>query len=146
MAQIRVDIVTPDGVIFSDMADTVMVPTPDGYIGIKAGHIRLMTRVQLGLLRIKRGNNLVLMAVSDGYMEVMPDKVIILGEAAEIAGEMDAAAALDVRKRAIESEVERDGLMSMAKAQAAIQRAMNNVKAASAARARRGDSIKNDLS
>ena len=54
-----------------------------------AGHLPLITRLKIGVLRILTASEEITMAVSEGYMEAMRDKVLILAEAAELPEEID---------------------------------------------------------
>ena len=100
---LRLDIVTPDRIEFSDEVNMVVAPGIEGDVGILPGHIPLVTRLQTGVLRIYTGSEKLVMAISEGYMEVIKDKVVILAETAELPEEVDVERALAAQRRAKES-------------------------------------------
>ena len=85
----RLDIVTPDKIEFSDEVNMVVAPGIEGDLGILPGHIPLVARLKTGVLRIYRGSEKLVMAISDGYMEITRDKVVVLAETAELPEEVD---------------------------------------------------------
>lgn len=100
MAKIKVDVVTAERVVFSDEADMVIAPGIEGVLGILPRHAPLLTALQIGELRIKKGEEEVSMAIGGGFMEVLPNKVIVLADTAERAEEIDLARAQAARERA----------------------------------------------
>ena len=83
----RLQIVTPEKVEFDEEVEVVVAPGIDGELGIMAGHLPLITRLKIGVLRILTASEEITMAVSEGYMEVTRDKVLILAEAANARGD-----------------------------------------------------------
>lgn len=126
----RLDVVTPERVEFSRDVDSIMAPAYDGYIGILPGHIPLITRLNVGVLRIGIDGEYTNMAVSEGYMEVTPSKVVVLAEAAELPEEIDVERALEAKRRAEEILAKGVEHMSVIKAQIALQKAINRLKVA----------------
>lgn len=100
MAQINFQIVTPERVVYSEDVDQVSIPTPLGEITVLPHHVPLVTAVSAGELRVKKGDQVVPMAISSGFAEVRPDKVIVLAETAERVEEIDVARAEEARKKA----------------------------------------------
>jgi F-type H+-transporting ATPase subunit epsilon len=79
---LTLEIVTPEGRVYSDTIDTVVIPTLDGEIGILAGHLPLLTQVVSGELRLLKAGQEQIIAVGKGFAEVENDKVSILAERA----------------------------------------------------------------
>jgi len=104
MAKIRLDIVTAEKVVFSDDVDSVIVPGIDGELGVLPTHAPLMTIIAPGELIVRQGETEVDMAVSGGFIEVRPDRVIVLADSAERAEDIDIARAEEARKRAEEAK------------------------------------------
>jgi F-type H+-transporting ATPase subunit epsilon len=136
---IRLEIVTGERVVYDDEVDTVVAPGVEGELGILPRHAALMTTLQPGELRVRKEGQEVLMAVSGGFMEVLPYKVTILADTAERAEEIDEARANAARKRAEDSlaEAAKGGEIDPARAQAAMRRAIVRLKVAQK-RKRRG--------
>ena len=102
MATTRVDIVTAERVVFSDDVDIVVAPGIEGQLGILPHHAPLMTMLQPGELLIRRGGEEFSLAITGGFLEVRPDHVVILADAAERAEEIDIARAEEAKRRAQE--------------------------------------------
>ncbi|MDD5040134.1 MAG: F0F1 ATP synthase subunit epsilon [Patescibacteria group bacterium] len=100
--KIRFEITTPERTVFSDEVDEVILPTPQGEIGVLPNHIPLVSLLSAGELRIKKGGETIYMAVSGGFLQVRPDKVVVLSDTAERAEEIDETKADEARKRAQE--------------------------------------------
>ena len=100
--KLNFEITTPEKVVFSEKVDEVVLPTPQGEVGILPNHIPLVSLLSPGELRIKMGDEITYMAVSDGFIEVRPDKVVVLADTAERADEIDERRAEEARQKAIE--------------------------------------------
>ncbi len=85
---IRVTIVTPKGKAFSKEVNSVNIPTAEGEIGVLEKHMYLMTLLKPGLVYFD-GNSKEGIAVTYGFVDVSPERVIILAEEAYTIGEID---------------------------------------------------------
>ncbi|MEW6228281.1 MAG: F0F1 ATP synthase subunit epsilon [Bacillota bacterium] len=128
--KIRLEVVTPDRLEFAGDVESIVAPSVSGYIGILPGHIPLVARLTVGVLTVRDGDREIKLAVSEGYMEVSPKKVIILAEAAEMPGEIDVQRALAARRRAEEILATSKEHVALARARASLQRATNRLKVA----------------
>jgi F-type H+-transporting ATPase subunit epsilon len=126
----RLDIVTPDKIEFSDEVNMVVAPGIEGDLGILPGHIPLVARLKTGVLRIYRGSEKLVMAISDGYMEITRDKVVVLAETAELPEEVDVERALAAQRRAKERLAAHSHDVDLVRAQAALRRAMTRLQVA----------------
>jgi len=100
MATFRLEIVTPEGCAFSDDVDQVVIPGVEGEFGVLAQHMPVMTQIKPGELAVKKGNEEFLLAVGEGFVEVLGDRVSVLTDMAFKAEEIDEAKAEEARKRA----------------------------------------------
>jgi len=101
---IRCEIVSQDRTVFEGDVDIVVAPGTDGEMGILPHHAPLLTTLKPGVLKVRRrGSEELLFVVSGGVMEVRPDIVTVLADAAEHADEIDLARAEEARRRAEES-------------------------------------------
>ncbi|MBU0598481.1 F0F1 ATP synthase subunit epsilon [Patescibacteria group bacterium] len=98
--KINFQITTPERIVFSDQIDEVVLPTAEGEIGILPNHIPLVSLLVPGEIKIKRGTAEEFMAVSGGFIEVRPDKVVVLADTAEREEEIDEIRAEEARKKA----------------------------------------------
>ncbi len=85
---IKVEIVTPQGLAFSNEVNSVNVPTAEGEIGVLQNHMYLMTLLRPGLVYFD-GDEKKGMAVTYGVVDVTPERVLILAEEAYEVGEID---------------------------------------------------------
>lgn len=97
---IHLDIVTIERIIVSEEVDYVSAPGIDGVLGILPQHEPLLTALSIGELHYRQGNTNHSFAIGGGFMEVRPDKIIVLADAAESADEIDEQRAEAARKRA----------------------------------------------
>jgi F-type H+-transporting ATPase subunit epsilon len=97
--KLNFEITTPERVVYSDAVDEVILPTPQGEIGILPHHIPLVSLVSAGEIRIKKGGETIHMATSGGFVQIQPKKIVVLADTAEHAEEIDEARAEEARKK-----------------------------------------------
>jgi F-type H+-transporting ATPase subunit epsilon len=103
MKDIKLKIVTPEKILFSDRVGQVSISTVMGQVTILPNHIPLVSQLSPGEVVIKNnGKEEGLMAVSGGFVEVLPDQVVILADTAERAEDIDEARAEEARQKAEE--------------------------------------------
>src|SRR5581483_11657471 len=104
MAKLSVQIVTAEReVLAEDGVDMVIAPGSEGEMGILPRHVSLLTTLRPGVLRLKRGADEQVMAVSGGFMQVASDRVLVLADTAERDDEIDEQRAEAGRRRALEA-------------------------------------------
>lgn len=124
MATIAVDIMSPERLVKHTEADSVVVPSSDGEIGILPHHAPLLAMLEAGEIRLRRGDAVEKFAISGGFVEVVNNKISIFAETAEMAQEIDAERARQAAERAkAEMKAARTD-MDLALAEAALRRAM----------------------
>jgi len=133
----KLEIVTVEGVVFSDDVNTVVAWGVEGQLGILPHHAPLMTMLQPGDLLIRKDDEEQYLAVSGGFLEVRPDKVIILADACERAEEIDMARAEAAKRRAEETLRTKPPAVDAAGAEAALRRSLTRLKVAEKTRRRR---------
>lgn len=98
---LQLEIVTAERVVLTENdVDMVVAPSVDGEVGILPHHAPLLTILEIGELRIKKGADEQIIVVAGGFMEVLHDKVTILADIAERSEEIDISAAEQARARA----------------------------------------------
>jgi len=100
MSMLHLEIVTPEARTFSGEALMVVVPGVEGEIGILPDHMPLMTQIQPGELRIATAEGEIALAVGEGFLEVLPDRVSVMTDMAITEGEIDEKAAEEAVARA----------------------------------------------
>jgi F-type H+-transporting ATPase subunit epsilon len=131
MSTFLLEIITPDHLAYSGEVDGLTVRGINGELGILAGHIPLITALQVAPITIKIGKVYTSIAVSGGFVEVRKDKVVILAESAELEQEIDVERALAAKERAerrIEAKKRDQADIDFERAELALKRAMNRIK------------------
>ena len=99
---IRCDIVSQDRQVYSGLADVVVLPGAAGQMGILPHHAPLLSSLGPGLVTVRYQGQEQVFTVTGGIVEVQPDQIIILADAAENVMEIDIARAEQARRRAEE--------------------------------------------
>ena len=86
--------------VFEGDVDIVVAPGTDGEMGILPHHMPVLTTLQHGVLKVRRQGREDVFAISGGFMEVQPDLVTVLADAAEHTDEIDVARAEEARQHA----------------------------------------------
>lgn len=138
MATIKLDVVTAEGVVFSEDVAVVVAPGVEGQLGILPHHAPLMTMLQPGELLVTQGNTEFCIALTGGFLEVRPDRIIILADTAERAEDIDVYRAEEAKRRAEERLGEQKGPgIDDARAEVALRRALIRLKAVERVQKRR---------
>ncbi|PMC37417.1 F0F1 ATP synthase subunit epsilon [Bacillus sp. UMB0899] len=127
MKTVLVNVVTPDGPVYDADVEMVSVVAQSGELGILPGHIPMVAPLQIGAVRLKKGSSTELVAVTGGFVEVRPDKVTILAQAAETADSIDVARAQAAKKRAEERLNQKTEDIDFKRAELALKRAINRL-------------------
>lgn len=125
MAGIILDVVTAERVVYSDKVDMVIAPGVDGELGILPNHAPLMTTLQPGELKVRKGSTESSIVVTGGFLEVRPDRIIVLADAAERAEEIDIERAEEAKRLAQEKLREH---VDVVQAEAQLHRALVRLK------------------
>ena len=130
MTTFKLEIVTAERMVFSDDVTALLAWGVEGQLGILPHHAPLMTMLQPGDLMIRKDREEEYLAVTGGFLEVRPDKVIILADACERADEIDVARAEEAKKRARETMKAAPLTVDAASAEAALRRSLARLKVA----------------
>ncbi len=125
--KILLEIVTPQGLVFSEEVDEVTAAGSEGEFGVLPGHVPFVTTLKIGILTCKKGNESKYFFVNWGYAEVGPEKVMILADSAEKSEEIDLDRAMAARKRA-EERLKHAENVDFARAESALERAVTRAQ------------------
>lgn len=130
---LKLEIVTQERRVYSaDDVEMVVAPGTQGEMGVLPRHAPLITSLQEGVMRVKHtGGGEEAIAIHGGFMEVLPDRVTVLADAAERAEEIDIARAEEARRRAEElMKQRREDKVDYARAEMALRRSLVRLKIA----------------
>lgn len=91
--KIKLEVVTPDRHLLTEVVDEVTLPGSEGYLGILPGHLPLLTMLGIGVMSYRKGTAKFIFSVSGGFVEVLPDRVIVMADTIERPEEIDVARA-----------------------------------------------------
>ena len=124
MSTILLEVATPDkGEVYKNDINMLITRSICGELGILPKHARLLTELIPHAMRIKEGGGETQLFVSGGFMEVTPDKITILADAAENPDDIDVERAKAAYNRATERLNKKDSEIDINRAEAALARA-----------------------
>ena len=126
------EIVTPERLAYSDTVDSVNLPGVEGELGVLPHHAPLVSMLGIGELRIRKGGSEESFAIVGGFLQVRPDKVVVMAETADMASEIDLEKAQQARREA-EQALEGAGraeAVDLSAARAALQQALLRIRVA----------------
>jgi len=97
---ILLEIITPEGIKYKDEVEEAIVPTTTGEITILPNHVNLVSKVSPGELVIKKNNKSYSIIVTDGFLEIQKNHIIILANYAIRAENINIAKTEEAKKRA----------------------------------------------
>lgn len=126
--KLRLEIITPEGVVFSEAVDMVTLPGIEGEMGIFPQHVPLMTQVAPGEVIVRKGDEECSLAVGEGFVEITADRVAIMTDMAFNAADLDAAQMEEACKRATARLKERVSDEEAAAANAAMVKSIAQIQ------------------
>jgi len=133
---IHLEIVTPERRLFSGSVDEVTVPSTQGYLGILPGHAPLLAELGVGNISYKTQGREEFLFCSWGFVEVLPERVIVLAQGAELASEIDVNRAEQSRARADQRLHSKDSGIDFVRAEVALLKSMARLEVAKRYQAR----------
>ena len=100
---IDLEIVTPERKVLTAHASEIVLPGIEGYFGVLPGHAPLLTQLGVGEITYRDAGGTHYLAVAEGAVEVLPDRVTILARLCENAREIDIERAREAKRRAEET-------------------------------------------
>jgi F-type H+-transporting ATPase subunit epsilon len=130
MAELNLEIITPEKPVFKDQIEAVTIPGTLGSFQILKDHAPLISSFEVGVIKVKKGSAESFYTTSGGTVEVNLNHVLVLADSIEKINDIDVDRAEQAKKRAEErlqrkSEAEIDE----ARAKAALNRALNRLNA-----------------
>jgi len=97
---LKLEIVTPDGTIYSEDVDMVTLPGVEGELGVYPQHVPLMTQMVPGEISVRKDSHDYYLAVGEGLIEIVGDHVAVLTDMAVASDKIDEAKVEEARQRA----------------------------------------------
>ena len=123
------EIICPDRQFFRGKASMIELNTTEGKVGIYKRHIPMTMILEPGLVVIKDDEGQRAAALHEGFIEVLPEKISIMAEAAEWPEEIDLNRAEEARVRAERRLQMQDPNINLARAELALHRALTRIQA-----------------
>ncbi len=120
----KLQVIAPDRVFLEEDAEMVELTTTEGEIGVLKDHIPLTAIVAPGILRIKKDGQQKEAALHEGFLEILPDKVVILAESCEWPEEIDINRANEAKIRAERRLKGADAEINETRAELALRRSL----------------------
>src|SRR5690242_13180292 len=128
---LQLEIVTPERLAYSDQVDSVQLPGIEGELGVLPHHAPLVSILGVGELLIRKGGQEESFAIVGGFLQVRPDKVVVMAEDADMASEIDLEKAHEAKReaeRALETGYHEGADLSLARA--SLQQALLRIRVA----------------
>ncbi|MDP1758428.1 MAG: F0F1 ATP synthase subunit epsilon [Thermodesulfovibrionales bacterium] len=127
--KLKLEIVTPHGLIYSEEVDEVTANGSEGEFCVLPGHVPYVTTLKVGMLIAKTAKESKYFFVNWGYAEIDADKVLILADSAERSEEIDVERAKAAIKRA-EERLKKCEECDFHRAEASLERAATRIQVA----------------
>lgn len=121
-------IISPDRIFYEGEASFVEMVTSEGEIGVYKNHIPMTNILVPGIVKIHENGGVKEAAVHAGFVEILPDKIIVMAEVAEWPDEIDINRANEARKRAERRLNGSGGEINVARAEAALKRSLTRIE------------------
>ena len=130
MAEINLEIITPEKIIYKDSVDSITVPGTKGMFQVLKDHAPLMSTIEIGVITVNKSDEKTYLTTAGGTIEVLYNNVLILADSVEVIDDIDIDRAERAKTRAEENlkrkkEKEIDGV----RAELALKRAINRINA-----------------
>jgi F-type H+-transporting ATPase subunit epsilon len=135
-SKLTLEIVTPDRALVREEVDELQLPGQEGYFGVLPGHTPLLAMLKVGELWYRIGQEKVFLAITGGFVEVLPDRVTVLAQIAERAQDIDVARAEAARQRAEERLAHPSQDIDLERARIALMKSLIRLQVATRARTR----------
>ena len=132
MKNIKIKIVTPERTVYEDEVSQATLPTIDGEVTILPDHIPYITALKAGEIMLKKGEEIIHLATSGGFIEFNNNILTMLTDTVERAEEIDLKRAEEAKQRAEELQKQRITIddMEYAKTAALVEKELARIKVA----------------
>ncbi len=128
MKGFHLEILTPERQFFSGEVEELIVDTPDGQRGVLPSHTPMIIAIAVGEIRIKTDGKFKSCFSAEGFMEIRPDKVVLMAQVVEWPEEIDVRRAQEAKRRSEEKLRQRQSLQEYHATMSSLARAMARLK------------------
>jgi F-type H+-transporting ATPase subunit epsilon len=128
---IQLEIVTPEKLAYEGEVDSVVLPGSQGELGVLPHHAPLVSTLGAGELRLRTGGTEESFAIVGGFLQILPDRVVVMAETADMASDIDLEKAQEARRNA--EQMLESGIVEasdLAAARASLQAALIRIRVA----------------
>ena len=127
----ELSVMTPEREFFSGQVEALSVDGLDGQFSVLAGHAPMVATLEIGTLRIKQDGQWREAVNSEGFMEVLNNRVVVFVQTCEWPEEIDLQRAQEAKRRAEELLRQKQSLLEYGGSKIALARAMARLSASS---------------
>jgi F-type H+-transporting ATPase subunit epsilon len=129
LSTVRFEVVTPERKVLSEDVNMITIKTGGGELGILPHHMATSATVRACIVTLKLPDGEDYIPVSGGFLEILPDKVTLLADVAELPTNIDVDRAERARERAEKRLNQRTDGLDETRAEAALRRAIHRLEA-----------------
>jgi F-type H+-transporting ATPase subunit epsilon len=130
MAEINLEIITPEKIIYKDTVDSITVPGTKGMFQVLKDHAPLMSTIEIGVITFKKNDENKYLTTAGGTIEVLNNNVLILADSVEVIEDIDIDRAERAKTRAEENiKKKKEEEIDFVRAELALKRAINRINA-----------------
>ena len=130
MAEINLEIITPEKIIYKDTVDSITVPGTKGMFQVLKDHAPLMSTIEIGVITFKKADDNEYLTTAGGTIEVLNNNVLILADSVEVIEDIDIDRAERAKTRAEENiKKKKEEEIDFVRADLALKRAINRINA-----------------
>ena len=127
---LRLEVITPDKLVVSQVADYVSAPGAEGEFGVLPNHVNLLSALAIGYLRFSAGGKSRSVFISGGFAEVSGNTMTVLADAAELAEDINQARAQAAKERAEKRLADKTAAVDTLRAEKSLKRAVGRLNIA----------------
>jgi len=128
MKAFHLEIITPERIFFSGEVEELIITTPDGQRGVLPSHTPMIIAVDVGEIKIKQKEKFKSCFSAEGFLEIRPDKVVLVAQVVEWPEEIDIRRAQEAKRRSEEQLRQKQSLQEYHTTMSSLARAMARLK------------------
>lgn len=128
MSEFLLEIITPEKQFFMGSAEQITCQTATGELGILKGHQTMVASLEIGEIKIKIKGEWKSAFISEGFMEVRNDEVVIFSQCCEWPEEIDEIKAEEAKRRALDKIKHAQNIIEHRQNEISLAKAMTRLK------------------